>query len=268
MNSKWLPFFPCGLVAFDLETTGLSPLFDKIIEIGAVKFSPDGSTTHFQELVQPGIPIPPDNSLIHGIRDKDVATACALEEVLPRFLHFIGDLPLVAHNAKFDSGFIVFSLCQQRIPLPDNSIYCSLALAKSVFRDVPNNRLSTLAKLLSIPCHQHHRAWNDASTCLQLVYKALEQSGERATHEWNNAKLYSLDEFKKFPPSLPTSPQLKILWPPINPWKSNTLEVAPLEPGVLSLSSPFSLRPVGTSCTLSATAPTNINSFFSTKFKV
>ena len=200
MNSEQLSLFPRGLVAFDLETTGLSPLFDRIIEIGAIKWLPGGETTNFQEFVQPGVPIPPENTLIHGITDTDVASAPPLEEVLPRFLRFIGDLPLVAHNARFDSGFLVFSLRQQHIPLPENAVFCSLSLSKSVFQDVSNNRLDTLARLLSIPLKKHHRAWDDSSTCLQLVLTALERSGEQAPEVWKSSRLYSLNEFKKMAP--------------------------------------------------------------------
>ena len=196
MSSNLLSFFPKGVVAFDLETTGLSPLFDKIIEIGAVKISADGSTSHFQELIQPGIPISSDNTLIHGITDSTVADAPSLQEVLPRFMDFVGDASLVAHNAKFDTGFVVFALHQQKSLLPDNSVYCSLALSRSIFKEAPNNRLGTLAKLLSIAVKRHHRAWDDAWVCLQLVAKALEKLGSNALTQLQKSRLYSLGDYR------------------------------------------------------------------------
>ena len=205
MVSRILSHFPRGVVAFDLETTGLSPLFDKILEIGGVKISPDGSTSQFQELVQPGVPISHDNTLIHGISDATVAEAPTLDEVLPRFMHFLGDAPLVAHNAKFDTGFVVLALHQQGLPLPDNPVYCSLTLARSIFRDAPNNRLDTLAEFLSIPIKRHHRAWDDASTCLQLVAGALDKLGTTAPESLQKSLLGHLSDYRNIestPPHL------------------------------------------------------------------
>ena len=196
MTSELLSCFPNGVASFDLETTGLSPLFDKILEIGAVKVSADGTISNFQELVNPGVPIPHHNSLIHGITDSTVANAPSLKEVLPEFLNFLDDTPLMAHNAKFDTGFLVFALHQQHRPLPDNSVYCSLSLAKKIFRTAPNNRLDTLAELLSIPFKRHHRAWDDASVCLQLVEKALQQLGEDAPKHLQESRLCSLGDYK------------------------------------------------------------------------
>ena len=259
---------PEGVVAFDLETTGLSPLFDKVIEIGAVKRLPDGNTSHFQELVRPGIPIPPENSLIHGITDDQVASAPPIQEVLPRFLRFIGDLPLVAHNARFDTGFLVFALRQQGLPLPDNAIYCSLSLSRSVFQEVPNNRLETLAQRLSIPYHRHHRAWDDASICLQLVLRALEHSGEKAEAIWENPDFITWMNSKASPPSPNTSPDWGNPSPPDNPWISSIRGAAPRVHGAPSPLNPFSPCLGGTSCTLSVTVPGNTNTFFSTKFKI
>ena len=196
MNSEPISFFPQGIVAFDLETTGLSPLFDEIIEIGGVKISPDGTTSNFQKLVHPGIPISPTNTLIHGITDATVAEAPPLEETLPQFLYFIGNASLIAHNAKFDTGFIVRALHRQGLPLIDNPVYCSLSLAKGIFRESPNNRLDTLAKLLSIPTSKHHRAWNDASTCLQLAFIALRQLKEHAPIHLDKSLIGRLTDYR------------------------------------------------------------------------
>ena len=197
MASEALSHFPQGLVAFDLETTGLSPLFDKIVEMGAVKISADGTTSHFQELIQPGVPIPPENTLIHGITDSAVSDSPVLKEVLPRFMDFIGDASLVAHNAKFDTGFVVFALHLQGLPLPDNPIYCSLSLARKIFKEAPNNRLDTLAGLLSIPARRHHRAWDDASTCLQVTCAALDRLGKAAPERLSRCLIGALADYQR-----------------------------------------------------------------------
>ena len=244
MTSKLLSFFPRGIVAFDLETTGLSPLFDKILEIGAVKISADGSTSHFQELVRPGIPISPENTLIHGITDATVAGAPELDEVLPRFMNFVGETPLMAHNAKFDTGFVVFSLHRRKLPLPDIPVYCSLHLARSIFKEAPNNRLDTLAKLLSIPFKRHHRAWDDASTCLMVAEKALEKLREIAPEYLKKSQVCSLRDYRHIA-GIP--PQLVGLLDPVVRRKSLSIKYSGgSTPGIWRPVTPQSLLPLPT----------------------
>ncbi|MBT6325321.1 MAG: 3'-5' exonuclease, partial [Bdellovibrionales bacterium] len=98
--------FPNGVVFFDLETTGLSPLVNKIIEIGAIKIAND-SVSYFSTLINPKVKIPEATIKIHKITDDMVEDSELIEQVLPRFMSFISDHSLVAHNAKFDIGFLV-----------------------------------------------------------------------------------------------------------------------------------------------------------------
>ena len=94
-------------VTVDLETTGLIPGHDRIVEIGAVAFSPAGGVEEeFSELVDPGIPIPRAASRVNGITDDMVNGRPTVAGVLPSFLAFLGDAVPVAHNAAFDVGFI------------------------------------------------------------------------------------------------------------------------------------------------------------------
>src|SRR5690606_3617822 len=102
-----LRFFPQGLVAFDLEMTGLSPLLDKIIEIAAIKILPDGQIESFHTLVNPLIEIPKKTTEFHMITDEMVKDAPTLKRPLKNFIEFYGNLPLVAHNAQFDVGFLI-----------------------------------------------------------------------------------------------------------------------------------------------------------------
>jgi DNA polymerase-3 subunit alpha (Gram-positive type) len=92
-------------VAFDIETTGLSPNLDRIIELGAVKYQDGKVVETFNELISPGIPLPPESIEVHGITEDMLEGMPPVEEVLPHFLKFVGDGILVAHNAKFDTGF-------------------------------------------------------------------------------------------------------------------------------------------------------------------
>jgi DNA polymerase-3 subunit epsilon len=165
-------FFPQGVVAFDLETTGLSPLVDKIIEISAVKVTKDGIET-FDQLVNPEIKIPEFTIDIHHITDDMVKDSPKIQEVLPEFVNFIENFPLIAHNAKFDVGFIVYDILQNKLSLPEAKVYCSCVISRRVFKDFPNHKLGTLVEKLEIPLENHHRALDDAKACLQVFAKAL-----------------------------------------------------------------------------------------------
>lgn len=93
-------------VVFDLETTGFSPIKDKIIEIGAVKVEHGEITDKFSTFVNPKVPIPFQITQLTSITDQMVIGAPDIETVLPQFMEFIGDAALVAHNASFDVSFI------------------------------------------------------------------------------------------------------------------------------------------------------------------
>lgn len=167
-----LQCFPQGVIAFDLETTGLSPLVDKIIEISAIKVTKEGIET-FDQLVNPEITIPPFTIEIHNITDDMVKDSPKVEEVLPDFVKFIENFPLIAHNAKFDVGFIVYDILQNKLSLPEAKVYCSCVISRRVFKDFPNHKLGTLVEKLEIPLENHHRALDDAKACLQVFAKAL-----------------------------------------------------------------------------------------------
>ena len=93
-------------VVFDLETTGFDPKSSRIIEIGALKYRNNELVEELSLLVNPGCPIPDVITMITGIDDELVKNAISIEEAMPKFISFIEDLPLVAHNSKFDLSFI------------------------------------------------------------------------------------------------------------------------------------------------------------------
>ena len=94
------------LVALDIETTGLDPQNDKIIEVGAVRFSGSQIQDELNSLINPGKRIPPFISQLTGITDAMVRGAPAIEEVLDQITGFTGDAPIVGHNVKFDLSFL------------------------------------------------------------------------------------------------------------------------------------------------------------------
>lgn len=121
-------------VAFDLETTGLFPVVNRIVEFGAVRFVLDGRELGtWEQLVDPECPIPPEVTDIHGVTDAMVHGKPTLVQVLPGFLDFLGvpDTILLAHNATFDLGFLNFAAAKTGLTLPANHVIDTLDLART-----------------------------------------------------------------------------------------------------------------------------------------
>jgi DNA polymerase III epsilon subunit family exonuclease len=184
--------FPNGIIALDLETTGLSPLVDKIIEIAAIKITPETSEI-FESLIHPEIPIPAHTTDIHNITDAMVASAPKLNKVLPSFLNFIADIPIVAHNAKFDLGFIVQGMQKENLPLSNSKIYCSVKLSRTTHPEMENHKLGTLVEKHDIPLLNHHHAIDDAYASLRVFLQGL----KIIKHEYldKTAMLFNMNEF-------------------------------------------------------------------------
>lgn len=161
-------------VAFDLETTGIAPAEDAIVEIGAVKFIGGSPQQDFCVLVNPGRPIPPDAIRVHGITDLDVRDQPRLKEVMKPFADYCGDLPLVAHNAKFDFKFLEVAVNRERCAAPAGPVLDTHGLAKKVFPGMLNYRLETLTKYFEFPNTVFHRASEDAEYCGKVFLRILE----------------------------------------------------------------------------------------------
>ena len=167
-----LRLFPQGAIALDMEYTGLCPFFHSIIELAAVKITPN-DTQIFNQRIRPPLPIPEDSSCIHGITNEMVKDAPSIEQVLPSFMDFLDKRPLIAHNARFDTGFLVCNLHRQKIPFSDSSIFCSVNFARKAFPQMPNFKLATLQKELNLGEFKHHQALDDAWACLRIFTNGL-----------------------------------------------------------------------------------------------
>jgi DNA polymerase-3 subunit epsilon len=168
-------------VAFDLETTGIKPQQDSIVEIGAVLFDGSKSLKTYGVLVDPGIPIPPDASAVNGITDEMVKGKARIEDVLGEFAEFCGDYPLVAHNAPFDFKFLLDDIKLHRAAAPKGVVLDTLPLARKVFPGLPNYKLWTLVRHFEFPSGTFHRAEEDSSYCGLLfdkIIKTLEMRRE------------------------------------------------------------------------------------------
>ncbi len=156
-------------VVFDLETTGLSPVDCRIIEIGAVKVENGVITDRFGSFVNPGVPIPLRIEMETHISDEMVKDAPPISEVLPRFMEFIGDAALVAHNATFDVSFLRENLKKLgALPSKPFTYLDTLGIARSLLPKLSNYRLDTIAKELNIVLNDHHRAVNDAECTAEI----------------------------------------------------------------------------------------------------
>ena len=158
-------------VAFDIETTGLDGENDRITEVGAVLYEGGRLTRCFQSFVNPGRPIPPEITELTGITDRDVYDAPGEAKVIAQLLDFVGGRPLVAHNAEFDTGFI--AAAAERSGLSFTPVYLdTLALSRALLPQLKNHKLDTVARALSMPDFNHHRASDDAAVC-GSIYLAL-----------------------------------------------------------------------------------------------
>lgn len=159
-------------VVFDLETTGFSPVHNRIIEIGAVKIENGIITDRFSEFVNPHVPIPFHITNLTSITDDMVKDAPSIEEVLPRFVDFCGDAVMVGHNVGFDIGFI-YENCRRQGIKADYTTIDTVGLSHAFFPQQGNHRLETVAKTLKVNLGFHHRAVDDAECTAQILLKFL-----------------------------------------------------------------------------------------------
>jgi len=160
-------------IVFDLETTGLSALNDRITEIGAVKVKNYEVTEAFQTFVNPGMAIPPQVVTLTGITDEMVKDAPDEKTALEAFFEFCGECRLlVAHNANFDMSFLRAAMSRTKIKCELNYID-TLIMARSLFTDIKKHTLDNVAAHLKVRQNQHHRADDDARVLGEIFVKML-----------------------------------------------------------------------------------------------
>ncbi len=190
---------PRDFVVFDTETTGAPP-GARLVEIGALKVRGRTVVERFEALLYPECPIPPEVIRVHGIRDEDVLDAETAAEVLPRFLRWCGDRPLVAHNASFDAAMIASECARLGLPAPHNRVLCTLRASRKLLQR-RSHSLENLVKDLGLPPAQHHRALDDATHAYHLMLHLLEAApGEDGERAFGGAR--RLDSYAPDPPRL------------------------------------------------------------------
>ena len=160
-------------IVFDIETTGFSSIRDRIIEIGAVKVVNGKIVDRFSTFVNPQRPIPFEITNLTSITDEMVMESPAIDVILPKFLEFVGDGVLVAHNAGFDVGFIEQNC--RNLGLNDHFVYAdTVALARVLLPTLSKYKLNVVAKALNISLENHHRAVDDAGATAEIFVKFVE----------------------------------------------------------------------------------------------
>ena len=186
-------------VVFDIETTGFSPLNNRIIEIGAVKVRGGVIQEKFSTFVNPEVPIPFRIEQLTGINDNMVLGAPVIGKVLSEFLEFCKGASLVAHNASFDVSFIARNaqVCGLEF---DPTVLDTVSLARLLLPQLNRYKLDTVAKTLNISLKNHHRAVDDAGATAEIFIaflKMLKERGMQTLDEVNELSALDADGIKK-----------------------------------------------------------------------
>lgn len=163
---------------FDIETTGLSSLHDRITEIGAVRIKNGSVGEEFSMLVNPEMPIPKKITELTGISNAMLVGAPKIREALAAFLAFAGDSVLVAHNAHFDCGFIRTAAKNNGMEF-NNPYIDTVPLCNALYPATKNAKLDTIATYLGLGSFNHHRACDDAQMLARIFQELLETAHRR-----------------------------------------------------------------------------------------
>jgi DNA polymerase III epsilon subunit family exonuclease len=189
----------CGeFVVFDIETTGLSAVYDRVIEMAAIKYQQGVEVDKFVTLVNPKVPI--YNSFIHGITNEMVKDSPTIAEVMPNLLEFLGDCLLVGHNVSFDLRFTEVNArwCGYTVKW---DYVDTRSIAKKLLPALYNYRQETVLNALGYTQSRRHRAEDDARGCVNIFNFGL-----------NTLKTMGIEE--------------KIIWEPYNPNPNHKKEEA------------------------------------------
>lgn len=190
-------------VVFDVETTGLSSVYDTIIEIAGVRMVDGEIVDRFESFANPHRKLPEVIIDITGITDDMLIDAPEIDEVLKEFHKWVGNDCLVAHNATFDIGFLNQGYKKINYPKVENPVIDTLELARFLFPNLGNHRLNTLCKKLDVELTQHHRAIYDAEATAYLFWKLVELVEEENlfNHKDLNAHVGYGDSYQHARPS-------------------------------------------------------------------
>lgn len=164
---------PEDYVVIDLETTGLSAKTDEIIEFAGVRYHRGRETARLALLIRPRAALRPEITALTGITPEMLSDAPEFAAVFPAIRDFLGDDAIVAHNARFDVGFLKAAYAQQGAALACGMID-TLALSRAAFPGMPNYKLTTLRAQLDIRTETAHRALPDVLATAELYRRCIQ----------------------------------------------------------------------------------------------
>jgi DNA polymerase III subunit epsilon len=171
--------FQSEFIVLDIETTGLKPSQQRIIEVGIIRVSPSGSPLKWTSLVNPAKPVPQYVAGLTGIDDLMVASAPEFRSIAPTIVEIVGDLPVVGHNVDFDIAFINAELMRCGLPSLVNTTVDTLSLANRFARESRRLSLPDVARSIGVSSSGAHRALVDAETTLDVFRILLARAREQ-----------------------------------------------------------------------------------------
>ena len=190
---------PQNLVFVDLETTGASPGYDRIIEIGLVRVANGVVLEQWSSLVNPGTPIPSNIEAFTGISNEMVREAPRLAQIAAIVFEKLSGAVFVAHNARFDHGFLHREFLRVNVQL-SVPVLCTVKLSRRLFPQYVRHNLDSIIERHGIICTARHRALGDALVLSDLWQKL---ASDVAPHELGAASAHAMLGFAKLPPHLP-----------------------------------------------------------------
>ncbi|BCN29143.1 3'-5' exonuclease [Anaeromicropila herbilytica] len=167
-----------SFVCFDIETTGLVPTKDKIIEIGALKIKDGKIVDRFQEFINPDMKIPNHITKLTGINDSMLEGTRNVSDVIKDFVNFCEDDVIIGHNIKFDYSFVKVNAKKENLNY-NNKAIDTLKLAREFHSDLESKSLENMCKYYKIENQNAHRAYDDAVATTKLYFKLKENFYEK-----------------------------------------------------------------------------------------
>ena len=198
-NDKHVGLKDATYVVFDTETTGLSAIYDRVIELSAVKMQGNNVIEEFEQFIDPGFHLSEQTTNLTSITDDMVAGSKSEEEVFKMFREFCGDSIVVGHNVTFDIGFMNTGYARHGMEPIKNPIIDTLTLARFLYPNYKSYRLNTLAKKFDVVLEHHHRAIYDAETTGHLNYLFLKDAEDKYDiqyHDQLNDHMTENDAYK------------------------------------------------------------------------
>ena len=204
-NLETQPLEELDFVVVDVEATGAKTPPNRLIELGAYRVRYGRIVDEFVTLVNPELPIPRFVASLTRITNDMVKSAPVFAEVAPRWLEFVGDAVIVAHNAPFDTSFLNHEISRvypgHRMV---NSHICTVKLSRRTLPGLANYRLDTIANHFSIPIFNRHRAGSDALATAQIFIRLLARLDQHGVRDLATARTFRVLERRESLPLIPS----------------------------------------------------------------